>query len=226
MAKNQGAARMVFENAKNLAMAMNYDLRQTVCTQSFIRSEVAMSTSTASYHLPILVNDTQNGAARVNEQRLNLQDIFFCSEVFIGWTSATSSAVNGKVYSYPSITGAGSTATATALQTLYNGKLNIQMNNQNILPAWDVNRHLFVPRTQENTNFNVASVTSPAQFTIDQVDLSEDGFVAVEPSWVFNGASNINATLQLPGAISAIPSNGAIVAIFRGILLQNATTVK
>lgn len=226
MAKNQGASRMVFENAKSLAQTLGYDLRQSVCTQSFIRSEVAMSTSTASYHLPILVNDTQNGAARVNEQRLNLQDVFFCSEILIGWTAATSTAVNGKVYTYPSITGAGSVATATALQTLYNGRLSIQVNNQNILPAWDVNRHFFAPRTQENTNFNVASVTSPANYTIDQVDLSEDGFVAVEPSWVLNGAANINATIQLPGAISAIPTNGTIVAIFRGILLQNATTVK
>jgi hypothetical protein len=152
-----------------------------------------MSTSTASYHLPILVNDTQNGSTRVNENRLNLQDVFFCSEILIGWTVATATAVNGKIYTYPSITGAASTSTATALQTLYNGKLSIQVNNQNILPGWDVNRHFFAPRTQENTNFNAATATSPAQYTIDQVDLSEDAFVAVEPSWVLNGASNINA---------------------------------
>ena len=226
MAKNQGASRMVFENAKSLAQTLGYDLRQSVCTQSYIRSEVAMSTSTASYHLPILVNDTQNGSTRVNENRLNLQDVFFCSEIFIGWTVATATAVNGKVYTYPSITGAGATATATALQTLYNGKMSIQVNNQNILPGWDVNRHFFAPRTQENTNFTAASLSGSSQYAIDQVDLSEDAFVAVEPSWVLNGASNINATIQLPGAISAIPTNGAIVAIFRGILLQNVSSVK
>jgi hypothetical protein len=56
--------------------------------------------------------------------------------------------------------------------------------------------------------------------------LLEDGFCPVEPNWVINGGGNMVATINLPGAISSIPTNGAIVMIARGILIQNATTVK
>jgi len=218
----QQGARMVFENAMNLANRIGYDLSQARCTQSYIRSEAALSTSTAQYHVPILINDQQNGAARINERRLNLQDLFFVSELFIGWTVATGTAVNGKVYTYPNATG-GATS---AMNALYNGYYSIQMNNQNILPAWDVNRHLFIPETQENTNFNVASPTAPAVYAVDEVDFAANGFYPVEPGWILNGAANINANVFLPGAISAIPSNSALVVIHRGILIQNATTVK
>lgn len=219
--------RLNFENARAIAMQQGYDVDQAICTQSFIRSEVAMSTATASYNLPILANQqSQNGTTvRLLNTPLNLQDVFVVNELFVGWTVATATTVNGKLYTYPNATAATSSTIATALNTLYNGKLSIQMNNRNILPNWDLNRHYQANQTQQNTNIN-GSVTAPSQYAIDQADFSEDGFVPVEPNWVFNGAGNIQASLILPSAISDIPTNGAIVAIFRGILLQNVSTVK
>ena len=88
----QMGQRMVFENAKALVRGLGYSVDQAVLTQSYLRSEVALSTSIANYHLPVLVNDTQNGAVRVNERRLNLQDIFVTSEiaVLIGVGTGTS----------------------------------------------------------------------------------------------------------------------------------------
>lgn len=219
----QFGARMVFDNARALAAQQGYSLDHARCTQSFIRSEVALSTTQASYHIPVLVNDTQNGAQRACENRLNLQDLFYVSNLFIGWTAATATATNGQLYTYPN-TVAG--ATTAGLNTLYNGKFTLSINNETIVPAWNVNRHFFVGQTQQNTNFNVASPTSPAVYNVDQLDLSENGYYPVEPGWILNGASNINAQIQLPGAPSAIPTNGAIVVIFSGILIQNATTVK
>lgn len=219
--------RMVFENALSLANALGYNVDQAKCTQSYIRSEAAMSATQTTYQMPLIVNQQQTGgASRVLNNLLSMQDIFVVANLFVGWTVATATASNGKVYSYPSITGAGSVAIATALQTLYNGRLNILNNNVNVVPSWDLNRHLFVPRTQQNTNFNVAAVTAPAEFTIDQLNLLEDGFCPVEPNWVINGGGNMVATINLPGAIATIPTNGAIVMIARGILIQNATTVK
>lgn len=222
MSKNQIAARMVFDNAANFATALGYDVRKARLTQSYLRSEVAINTTNGSFHVPILVTDTKAGAVRVCEQRLNLQDIFYVSSVFIGFTSATATSGSGKLYTHPNpiINPTGS------MQTLYNGKYVISMNNDNVLPAWDVARHLYVPRTQENTNFNVASPTSPAVYTKDNLDFSEDAFAAVEPGWVFNGGGNIDANIILPESFSAVPANGAIVVIHRGILIQNATTVK
>jgi hypothetical protein len=227
MAKNNLDQRLVFENARRVAQEQGYNLSQAICTQGFIRSEMAMSTSLTQYNVPILVNaQQQNGSvARILANPLQLQDLFYVSEVFIGWTVAAGTDVNGKLYTYPNITAATSSAIATALQTLYNGKMTLQMNNRNIVPGWDVNRHFFVGQAQQNTNFN-AALTAPGQYAIDELDLSDNGFYPVEPGWILNGAANIQASIQLPGAISSIPTNGAIVVIFRGITIQNATTVK
>lgn len=218
--------RMVFENALSLANSLGYNVEQARCTQSFIRSEAAMSATQTTYQMPLIVNQQQTGgASRVLNNLLSMQDIFVVANLFVGWTVASATDSNGKLYSYPSPVAATSAAIATALQTLYNGRLNILNNNVNVVPSWDLNRHFFVPRTQQNTNFNAAP-TAPAEYTIDQLNLLEDGFCPVEPNWVINGGGNMVATINLPGAISSIPTNGAIVMIARGILIQNSTTVK
>lgn len=223
MASNQIAARMVFENARALANNLGYNLSEARCTQSFLRSEITPNTTSTNYRVPILVNDTAYGSITATEQRLNLQDIFYTSELFIGLYSQDAASQVFKLFTYSnSFFGA-----TQPFNTLWQGKFNVIVNNQNILPAWDIARHYVAPRTQSNTNFNVASPTSPAVFTQDSADYSSDGFVAVEPGWILNGAANINATINLGTALtSAGPSNTKIVVIQRGILIQNATTVK
>ena len=222
--------RLVYENALAFAQRENINLQNAICSQGYIRSEVAMGGGT-QFNLPILVNQQQqNGLnARILSNPLQLQDIFFVSEVLIGWTVATSTAVNGKIYTYPSEAAAvAAGATAADIQTLYNGKFSLQINNRNVVPSWDLNRHLMAPQTQENTNFNVtnANLNAPSVRSSDEVDLSEDAFYPVEPGWILNGAANINAQISLPSAIATVPTNGAIVAIFRGIVIQNSTTVR
>lgn len=221
----QMGSRMVFENAKTLVRSLGYSVEHAKLTQSYLRSEVALSTSVANYHIPVLVNDTQNGSTRVNEKRLNLQDIFVTTEiaVLIGVGSATSTAA--KLYSYPNQTAFTSTSDDD-LWSIYNGYLNLTINNEQVLPAWDVFRHYFVPQTQQNSNFNAASATSPAQFTIDQFAPESDAFYPVEPGIVMNGAANINFQLTANGAPATITSNSFICVIQRGILAQNCTTVK
>jgi len=100
----QMGSRMVFENAKTLVRGLGYSVDHAKLTQSYLRSEVALSTSIANYHIPVLVNDTQNGASRVNEKRLNLQDIFVTTEiaVLIGIGTGTNTAA--KLYTYPNAT--------------------------------------------------------------------------------------------------------------------------
>ena len=221
----QMGSRMVFENAKTLVRSLGYSVEHAKLTQSYLRSEVALSTSVANYHIPVLVNDTQNGSTRVNEKRLNLQDIFVTTElaVLIGVGAGTSTAA--KLYSYPNQTAFTSTSDDD-LWSIYNGYLNLTINNEQILPAWDVLRHYFVPQTQQNSNFNAASATSPAQFTIDQFAPESDAFYPVEPGIVMNGAANINFQLTANGAPATITTNSFICVIQRGILCQNVTTVK
>jgi hypothetical protein len=217
----QMGARMVFENAKALVNGLGYSTAHAKLTQSYLRSEVALSTSVANYHIPVLVNDTQNGSVRVNEKRLNLQDIFICTElsVLIGIGSAT--ATNAKLYTYPNANVFSTSTSAADLWSIYNGYLNLTINNEQVLPAWSVLRHMMVPQTQGSVG-----VTAQTIFPIDQVDFNSDTTYPVEPGIVMNGAANINFSLTANGAPAAITTNSFIAVIQRGILCQNVTTVK
>jgi hypothetical protein len=217
---SQMGQRMIFENAKSLVRGLGYSVDQAVLTQSYLRSEVALSTSVANYHLPVLVNDTQNGAVRVNEKRLNLQDIFVTSEISVLIGVGTGTSTKAVLYTYPNST-IFTTTTAGDLWSLYNGYLNLTVNNAQVLPAWDVYRHYFVPQTQGGVG-----ITAQTIFPIDQNDASDNSFYPVEPGIVMNGAANINFQLTANGAPASILANSFIAVIQRGILLQNVTTVK
>ena len=216
--------RLVFENAKTLINQLGYDASHAVLTPSFLRSEVLLTTTSASYHVPVLVNDNVNGTPTVREQRLALQDLFIVSSIQFLLTSGSSTTGSAKNYTYPNLT--AFPTGAAQLYNVYNGYFNIQVNNQNVLPKWSMLQHLDIPQQQQNTNFNVASVTSPAQFALDQASLDEYALQVCEPNIVLNGASNINASIILPAAPSAIDSNTYVATLWYGILAQNCTSVK
>jgi len=216
--------RLVFENAKTLINQLGYDASHAVLTPSFLRSEVLLTTTAASYHVPVLINDNQNGTPTVREQRLALQDLFIVSSIQFLLTSGSSTTGSAKNYTYPNLT-AFSTG-AAQLYNVYNGYFNIQVNNQNVLPKWSLLQHLDVPQTQQNTNFNAASATSPAQYYIDQVSMDQFALQVCEPNIVLNGASNINASIVLPAAPTTLDSNTYVATIWYGILAQNCTSVK
>ena len=87
-------------------------------------------------------------------------------------------------------------------------------------------QHLDVPQAQQNTNFNAATATSPAQYLIDQVSFDEYALQVCEPNIVLNGASNIQASIILPGAPTTLDSNTYVSVNWYGILAQNCTSVK
>lgn len=216
--------RLVFENAKTLINQLGYDASHAVLTPSFLRSEVLLTTSAASYHVPVLVNDNQNGTPTVREQRLALQDLFIVSSIQFLLTSGSSTTGSAKSYTYPNLT--AFPTGAAQLYNVYNGYFNIQVNNQNVLPKWSILQHLDVPQTQQNTNFNAATATSPAQYSIDQVSMDQYALQVCEPNIVLNGASNISASIVLPAAPSAVDANTYVATLWYGILAQNCTSVK
>jgi len=216
--------RLVFENAKNLINQLGYDASHAVLTPSFLRSEVLLTTTSAAYHVPVLTNDNQNGTPTVREQRLALQDLFIVSSIQILLTSGASTSGSAKNYTYPNLT--AFPTGAAQLYNLYNGYFNIQVNNQNVLPKWSILQHLDIPQTQQNTNFNAATATSPAQYAIDQVTMDQFALQVCEPNIVLNGASNINASIILPAAPSTVDANTYVATLWYGILAQNCTSVK
>jgi hypothetical protein len=215
----QHGARLVFDNAKNLVNNAGFSVGQAVLSQSYLRSEVAMSTSTTSYQIPILVNSATTNFPTNN--LLNLQDGFVVSSIGI-FTAipAASTTTAFPLYTYPNSTAYSTSGASAALYNLYGGKLSIVVNNRQIVPSYDIYRNLYVPQTQQGA----ASTAS----TIDQNDASEFGFYPIEPNIVLVGSKNNVVSLELPGAISTLQAGVAprIVVILRGILAQNVTPVR
>jgi hypothetical protein len=217
----QHGARLVFDNAKNLVNNAGFSVGQAVLSQSYIRSEVAMSTSTTSYQIPILVNSVGASSNFATNNLLNLQDAFVVSSigVFVS-IPAASTTTAFPLYTYPNASAFTTSGASAALYNLYNGKLSVVVNNRQIVPAWDLYRHLYVPQTQQGA----ASTAT----TIDQNDATEFGYYPCEPNIVLVGSKNNVISLELPGAISTLQASVAprIVVIMRGILAQNVTPVR
>jgi hypothetical protein len=217
----QHGARLVFDNAKNLVNNAGFSAGQAVLSQSYLRSEVAMSTSTTSYQIPILVNSTGSNTNFATNNLLNLQDAFVVSSigVFVS-IPAASTTTAFPLYTYPNASAFTTSGAAAALYNLYNGKLQVVVNNRQIVSAWDLYRHLYVPQTQQGA----ASTAT----TIDENDATEYGYYPVEPNIVLVGSKNNVVSLELPGAISTLQASTAprIVVIMRGILAQNVTPVR
>ena len=218
----QHGARLVFDNAKALVSNAGFNVNQAVLSQSYIRSEVAMSTSTTSYHVPVLINDTQNGSSFATESRLQLQDAFVVSKIGLYVAiPATSTTTAFQYYTYPNAQAFTTAGAATALYNLYNGSMSISINNRTIVPQWDLYKHLYVPQTQQATSTGTNTA-------IDQNDASEFGYYPVEPNIVLVGSKNNQISLNLPAAIGTLQAATAprIIVIFSGILAQNVTPVR
>lgn len=219
---NSISARLTFENARSFIQSQGYDVSQAVLTQSYVRSEVAISSSVTNYRLPIVITD--NSSTIFNTMKpVNLQDIHVVSSLFIGLACPSSSTDAAyKVLSYPSTeTGQFSSAQASAALALYSGFFTLNVNNQLVMPGLDILRSYYVPQTQGGVG-----ITAQTVFPVDQLDAGDNGFYPIEPNVLLNGGANIVANIVLPAAISSVKSNSRIVAIFRSILCQNVTSVK
>ena len=217
---SQIGARLVFDNAKALVQNAGFSVGQAVLSQSYIRSEVALSATTTSYHIPVLVNDTQTSASAFNtENRLQLQDAFVVSSIGI-FVAAPASATDTefKLLSYNNAVVFAGAGEASALLSLYNGNLSWVVNNRQIIPSWDIYRHYWVPQTQEDTQ-------GGGNTGIDQFD-SEAGYYPMEPNAVLVGSKNNQISINLPSAIATVKANSRLVVVFKGILAQNVTPVR
>lgn len=217
---NQISSRLVYENAKKIMMDANLSVTNVKLTQSDLRLEQQMSTSKTTYIFAILNNN--NGPSNTvfpTEVRLTQQDSFVASQ--LGFFIAKPSGVTDCafiVHSYPSPVTFSTTGTAAAAETLYNSLLAIMVNNDNVLPVWHLGRHRSVPQSQQQTG--AANANNIAQ---DQIDLSSDGFVPVEPNILLIGSKNSVITMTLPSGLAAVETFQRSIIWFRGLLAQNST---
>lgn len=225
---NTVGARLVFENAKAainkafpIAPGQTRPQASELCklTQSYLRLEREFIAGLTSYEFPMLINqiNQQQGVMFNTEQRLNQQDSFVTSEVGIflaAPASGTDATFLLDTYSNPVVYGAN----AVAMQTLYNGQLSVTVNNDILIPTWDVARHYYAPETQ-------ATAAPGAGSPLDQRRLSCDGFYPMEPNVVFIGSKKNVVKIELPAAPATVQANSRIVILFRGVLAQNSTVV-
>lgn len=225
MASTVGS-RLAFEKAKEGIQRAGFSLGQAVLSQSYLRLEVSLSTSITNYQFPVLVNDVSASATAATnlEQRLNLQDAFYVSQIglFFGVPSS-STATNFQLCTYPNTTVFSGANTATSLFNWYNSSLSLTVNNRQIVPAYDLYRHYSVPQTQTAAN---AMYSTSGISLRDQQDGGTSGFYPIEPGWVLVGSKQNTLQVQLASAMAAVETNSRAILILRGHLAQNVTPVR
>jgi hypothetical protein len=219
---SQIGQRLVFQNSKNAIKRAGLNPAAAVLSQSYLRFEVPLSTSTTTYTFDTLVNENTN-PNYVTQNKLNLQDAFVVSGIgfflAVPPTGATTDTAF-PLYSYPNQV-AFASATDTDAYTIYNGNMQLTVNQRTIITGWDLTRHYFVPQTQ---GLVTRAATSPYN-AIDQIDLASDGFYPAEPNIVLVGSKKNILQVQLNTGLATAQANSRLVCVFRGILAQNVTPV-
>lgn len=221
---SQIGARLAFDNARAMLQTAGLNPNSAILSQSVIRTEVAMSTTQTQYNFPILINDAQAaGGSNFNTMRLlNLQDAFIVSALGVYVAAPSSStATNFPLITYPNAQVFTTANAASSLYSFWNGNLSVTVNNRQIVPQYDLGRHLKVQRTQQATSTGTNTA-------IDSFDASVDGIYPIEPNWTLVGSKNTVVTATLPSALAAIQAGAAprFILKFYGVLAQNVTPVR
>ena len=194
-----------------------------ILTQSSLRLEQYVSANTTLYNFPVLTGVTTPGTTSVlpTETRLQQNDNFHIYSIsFYLAVTAASTDTAFRLQTNPNEIFLGSAAIALNYLNIYNGNMNINVNQVDVLTNWRLSRHMFVGQTQR--------LTGTVNNNFDQVDLSQDGIVTNSPSLMLSGAYTNTITVNLPGAVTSALSNNnsRMIIVFDGLRAQNAAVRK
>jgi hypothetical protein len=221
---NTHGGRLVYNNAVKLFERAGIRTSVAVLTQSYLRFEIALSTTQTQYQFDTLVNENLN-TNFVTQQKLNLQDAFLASSIGFYIGDAASNSISETVvplYTYPDPTVFSGANVATSLQTIYSASMSLTVNQRTIVPSWDLYKHCFQPITQ--TGYDPTGVTDG--ILRNSVDFSQNGYYVAEPNIILNGAKKNVLTVNLSQSLTAVKANSRIVCIMQGLLAQNVTNVR
>jgi hypothetical protein len=237
---SQIGQRLAFQNAANAIKRAGLNPGRAVLSQSYLRLETPISATATSYKFDVLTTENTQPATYPTQLKLALQDAFVVSQLFIGIyapNDGTSTGSNTNTpLSYPTIgaigggTGNSIVADAVKLLGIYNGFMQLNVNQRTILTGWDLFRHLRVQQTQANATASqgtAGALTAPVHYGYDSIDGSTDGFYPVEPNIVLDGSKKNDLTISLPYALGSFTSNYnyRFCFIARGILAQNVSSI-
>jgi hypothetical protein len=204
------------------------NLDKAVLVQHTLRSTVLLNNSSTSFNIPVLQNSaygTNTQSVAPDQNLLSLQDVAVCTEISVQVAKPSSASDAGyQSFSYaPTGVFSSANTAASIIGMFYNGSLKFVNNQQVIAPFFDLLRCYKAPNQQAIAAPYYAANT---QGYVSEVDGTTDGFYPVQPMWVFNGGGNVQLTLQLAQALTAVETNEKLVVFMRCFLLQNASMVK
>lgn len=219
---SQIGQRLVFQNSKNAIKRAGLNPASAVLSQSYLRFEAPLSTSQTTYTFDTLVNENTN-PNYVTQNKLNLQDAFVVSGIGFFLAVPASSATTETafpLYTYPNQV-AFASATDVDAYTIYNGQMQLTVNQRTIITGWDLSRHYVANQTQQL----VARAGASPFSNIDQNNFATDGFYPAEPNIVLVGSKKNILQVQLSTGLATVQANSRLICVFRGILAQNVTPV-
>jgi hypothetical protein len=221
---SQIGTRLAFEKAKKGIEAAGFSLNRAVLSQSYLRSELALSTSKTNYQFPVLINDSSQGTITNTSFLLNLQDAFYISSIGVFFAKPSSSTdTTFQLVTYPNASIFSTSNTASSLYSFYNGNMQITINNRQVVSGIDIYRFYQVPQQQQTAN---AFYTSSAISYKDQQDGSQSAMYPIEPGIVLSGSKQNVIQINLPAALAAVETNSRVVLYMTGHLAQNVTSVR
>lgn len=212
---------MIYLESLKIARSAGLNPQNTKNTMSDLVLEQPLSVASTNYNFPV-TNTQANGTPFNTEVRLNLQDSFVASSwgVFL-LTPSSATDATFRALTYGSTAAFTVTpAAAAAAETIYNSTARITVNNDVLFPIWHLSRHRMVPQSQQ-----VTAAANQNGIAEDQIDLTTDGFYPVEPYMVFIGSKNIQVQVILPAALATVQAFSRLRIHYRGLLMQNSTTV-
>lgn len=237
---SQIGSRMAFQNAANAVKRAGLNPGSAVLSQSYLRLEVPLVASATSYKFDVLVNESVNGTINT-QQKLNLQDAFVANQIgFYLGVPGSATDTTFRLLTYPAINSTAVTtgtsavfsqAQAVQAYAIYNGFMQLTVNQRTVITAWDLNRHLYIPQVQLAGNASASTAALVAvggaagHMNDDHFNAADFGLYPTEPNVVIAGNKKNDLTVTLPAGPSSIPTNSRLICIVRGILAQNVTPI-
>lgn len=193
-------------------------IRAFKLTQSTLRVEQLLLNNSTQYNFAVLNNINNGNNQQFNtELRLNQQDTFVPTEIFIGTglpSSTTDTTWKPLTYENPAVYTA---AASDSILSLYNsGVMQITVNKDIKTFNWDLWRHYCAQQTQQTA---APGAGSP----VNQVNGSDDGWYPMEPYVLMIGSQGIQIQISMPNALGTVDANSRLVLMMRGVLAMNST---
>lgn len=206
--------RQLFSNARAAMLkakisATAYD--NAVVTQGYLRLIQPIATGQQVINFPVLQNQTGAGnATRSDEVRLPQQNAFFVGQMYFTifkGASATDYAVRPQTYP-----NAQTFTSYLPMYGIYNGRLNVQIDQSVIARAYSMRKFLNIPQTQQ-----IAADGATANVTM----FDGTAMMPWEPNVVFPGTAQIEVSVILPASLGTIDANVYGCWDFFGVEAQN-----